>query len=247
MVNLNQDSPIEKESKQQLSDESAIDSLSPGKTESDPDRENEPNQAVVVDNDADNVAVAPLPPSEFLVKHPLMYTWVLWYCKSEKNKNWEDCLKEVAEFDTVEDFWALYNHIQLASGLPWGSDYYVFKKGIRPMWEDVQNKEGGRWLIVVERNQRQELLDIYWLELLMAVIGEQFDDGSHNICGAVVNIRNKGDKISLWTRDCLNEESNRKIGQIFKAKLGIPNSINYEVHKDTSQKTGSMVRAQLRV
>lgn len=188
-----------------------------------------------------------LPPTEFMVKHPLMYTWVLWYCKSEKGKNWEDCLKQVAEFDTVEDFWALYNHIQLASGLPYSSDYYLFKKGIMPMWEDKQNKEGGRWLIQIDRQQRSEILDVYWLELLMAMVGEQFDDGSDNVCGAVVNVRNKGDKISLWTRDGHNEDCNRKIGQILKQKLNLQGFIAYEMHSDTSQKTGSMVRAQLRV
>lgn len=150
--------------------------------------------------------------------------WVLWYLKNDRTKAWEDCLKEVATFDTVEDFWALYNHIQLASGLGWGSDYYLFKEGIKPMWEDPANVEGGRWLVQVpilypssspplpspfpspsgrrrglqvERQRRNEVLDQYWLELIMAMIGEQFEDLGEEICGAVVNIRNKGDKVSL--------------------------------------------------
>uniref|UniRef100_A0A915D7U8 Uncharacterized protein n=1 Tax=Ditylenchus dipsaci TaxID=166011 RepID=A0A915D7U8_9BILA len=33
----------------------------------------------------------------------------------DRAKNWEECLKRVSVFDTVEDFWALYNHIQPAS------------------------------------------------------------------------------------------------------------------------------------
>ena len=36
----------------------------------------------------------------------------------------------------VEDFWALYNHIELASRLAAGCDYSLFKEGIKPMWED---------------------------------------------------------------------------------------------------------------
>ena len=47
-------------------------------------------------------------------------------------------------FDTVEDFWSLYNHIEVASKLQIGSDYSLFKKGIKPMWEDPHNKDGGR-------------------------------------------------------------------------------------------------------
>ena len=57
----------------------------------------------------------------------------------------------VSTFDTVEDFWALYNHIQTPSGLNHGSDYYLFKEGIKPMWEDPQNVDGGRWLMVVDK------------------------------------------------------------------------------------------------
>lgn len=42
-----------------------------------------------------------------------------------------------------------------------------------------------------------------WLQLL-AMIGEQFDHGDE-ICGAVVNVRNRQDKISIWTKNAANE------------------------------------------
>jgi len=182
------------------------------------------------------------------VKHPLMHRWVLWYCKQDRDKAWEDCMKEVAAFNTVEDFWALYNHIQLASGLTWLSDYYLFKEGIQPMWEDENNREGGRWLVQVEKSRRNDFLDTYWLELLMAMIGEQFDDCSDYICGAVVNVRQKGDKISLWTKDASKENVNRKIGQVMKGKMGINKAIiTYESHREVSQKTNSNVKPQMRL
>ena len=47
---------------------------------------------------------------------------------------------------------------------------------------------------------------------LLCLIGEAFEDHSGDICGAVVNIRNKGDKLGLWTHDSTNTEANRKIG-----------------------------------
>uniref|UniRef100_A0A2K6VP08 eIF-4F 25 kDa subunit n=2 Tax=Onchocerca TaxID=6281 RepID=A0A2K6VP08_ONCVO len=184
---------------------------------------------------------------ESLTRHPLQCRWALWYLKADRNKDWEDCLKQVAVFDTVEDFWALYNHIQTASGLNWGSDYYLFKEGIKPMWEDENNVKGGRWLVVVDKQKRTQLLDHYWLELLMAIIGEQFEEHGEHICGAVVNVRQKGDKVSLWTRDSLKDDVNLRIGQILKAKLEIPDSepIRYEVHKDSSVRTGSMVKPRI--
>jgi len=36
------------------------------------------------------------------------------------------------------------------------------------------------------------------------MIGEQFDYGDE-ICGAVVNVRNRQDKISIWTKNASNE------------------------------------------
>ncbi|CEF63261.1 Translation Initiation factor eIF-4e family and Translation Initiation factor eIF-4e-like domain-containing protein [Strongyloides ratti] len=180
-------------------------------------------------------------------KHKLTSRWCLWYLKGDRNKEWEDCLKMVSTFDTVEDFWALYHHIQLASGLNWGSDYYLFKEGIKPMWEDANNVKGGRWLVVVDKSKRAAKLDHYWIELMMAIIGEQFENYGPYICGAVVNIRQKGDKVSLWTRDASRDDINLRIGQILKEKLEIPDneSIRYEVHKDSSNKTGSMVKPRI--
>ncbi|VDP12583.1 unnamed protein product [Soboliphyme baturini] len=115
------------------------------------------------------------------------------------------------------------------------------------MWEDPMNKQGGRWLVMVDKGRNRELLDHYWLELLMAIVGEQFDDLGDYICGAVLNARNKGDKVSLWTRDALNDDVNRRIGVIMKQKLGISEIIQYEEHKDTQQKSSSMVKAKLRL
>ena len=63
------------------------------------------------------------------------------------------------------------------------------------MWEDPANIKGGRWLTIIDRSKRAEHLDERWRELIMALIGEQFNN--LGVCGAVVNVRQKGDKVSL--------------------------------------------------
>uniref|UniRef100_K1PFV4 Eukaryotic translation initiation factor 4E n=1 Tax=Magallana gigas TaxID=29159 RepID=K1PFV4_MAGGI len=62
-----------------------------------------------------------------LIKHPLQNRWALWFFKNDRNKEWTANLKLITAFDTVEDFWALYNHVQKASKLPSGCDYSLFK------------------------------------------------------------------------------------------------------------------------
>lgn len=44
----------------------------------------------------------------------------------------------------------------------------------------------------------------FWPQLL-CLIGESFEEYSQEVCGAVINIRAKGDKIAVWTREAENQ------------------------------------------
>jgi len=177
-------------------------------------------------------------------KHPLENRWSMWYFKNDKQKDWKDNHKIISSCDTIEDFWALFNHLKPPSGLQAGCDYSFFKEGIEPMWEDPRNVEGGRWLINLQRPQRNCDLDKYWMEALMCLIGEIFDPYADEICGAVVNIRPKGDKLAIWTGDAEKKAQVMNIGKNMKARLGIPRhmTIEFQAHKDTSSKNGSTTK-----
>uniref|UniRef100_A0A672QVB9 Eukaryotic translation initiation factor 4E-1A-like n=2 Tax=Sinocyclocheilus grahami TaxID=75366 RepID=A0A672QVB9_SINGR len=178
------------------------------------------------------------------IKHPLQNRWALWFFKNDKSKTWQANLRLISKFDTVEDFWALYNHIQFSSNLMSGCDYSLFKDGIEPMWEDERNKRGGRWLITLSKQQRRADLDRFWLETLLCLVGESFDDHSDDVCGAVVNIRTKGDKIAIWTTDYENKDAVVHIGHVYKERLGVPSKviIGYQSHADTATKSGSTTK-----
>lgn len=117
------------------------------------------------------------------------------------------------------------------------------------MWEDKNNIKGGRWSFVVNKQKRDELLNRSWLELAMAVTSAvRFRQDVDEICGAAVNVRFKGDKVTLWTRDASNDNANYRIGEIMFDVLqldGENDIIFYEEHKDTSARTGSMVKPRL--
>ena len=81
------------------------------------------------------------------IKHPLQNAWTLWFFKNDKSRTWEENQRPIITVTTVEDFWSLYNHIEVASRLPAGADYSLFKEGIFPDWEDEKNGPGGRWII----------------------------------------------------------------------------------------------------
>lgn len=181
---------------------------------------------------------------EIMIKHPLQNRWALWFFKNDKTKTWAANLRLITKFDTVEDFWGIYNHIQLASKLGLGCDYSLFKDGIEPMWEDERNRMGGRWLVNLSKQQRSSELDRLWLETLLCLIGEAFGEDSDYVCGAVVNIRPKGDKLAVWTSLADKAESVVKVGKSFKERLTLPSkfTIHYEKHMDTASKTGSSTK-----
>jgi translation initiation factor 4E len=181
-------------------------------------------------------------PPEGLRPHPLHNTWNFWYFGQNRDLTWEENLRVVKKVATVEEFWLVYGNIKLASELRPGCSYFVFKDGLKPMWEDVGNRSGGRWLMTFDRKNRASLtvLDDNWLELLLCLIGEAFGVDGEDICGAVVDVRPKFDKINVWTKDHDNKNRILRIGRIIKERLGLTDiQLTYEKHSDTQNKNRS--------
>jgi hypothetical protein len=80
--------------------------------------------------------------------------------------------------------------------LPSVSDYHIFKKGIRPVWEDKENRKGGKWIVRLKKG----VADRYWEDLLLAIVGDQFAEAGDEVCGAVLSVRTGEDVLSVWTR-----------------------------------------------
>jgi hypothetical protein len=123
---------------------------------------------------------------------------------------YEAGLTVIGEFDTVESFCRYFNWLKPPSKLERNSNYHLFKSGIKPMWEDEANANGGKWVLTMKNNP--QLLDRCWAWLAMALVGEDLDE-SDEICGAVVSLRSKVDRIQLWTRSKDDVEKINSIGK----------------------------------
>lgn len=177
-------------------------------------------------------------PSDFAIKHPLQNRWTLWYDRTDgrvSQHHWQANLKRVVTFDTVEDFWRVFNNIRPASELAIGSNYHLFKENIEPSWEHIDNRFGGKWVA----NAKKDKLDSMWLYAVLACIGEAFEYEAE-ICGAVVSIR-KMHRIALWTRTAQNETAQRSIGASYKRFLELPDQevVGYQVHDDALKHNSS--------
>ncbi|XP_010529131.1 PREDICTED: eukaryotic translation initiation factor 4E-1-like isoform X1 [Tarenaya hassleriana] len=165
--------------------------------------------------------------------HPLEQSWTFWFDNpsvKSKQVTWGSSLRPVYTFSTAEEFWSLYNNIRHPSKLAHGADFYCFKHKIEPKWEDPICANGGKWTMTFSKGKS----DTCWLYTLLALIGEQFDHGDE-ICGAVVNIRGKQERISLWTKNATNEAAQVSIGRQWKEFLDYNESICFIIHEDAKK------------
>ncbi|KAJ1737150.1 eukaryotic translation initiation factor 4E [Coemansia sp. Benny D160-2] len=170
---------------------------------------------------------------DFNVAHPLNTGWTLWFDNPSKrttSTTWTANVKEVVSVNTVEEFWGVYNKVTLASDVPSGSNYHLFRKGIRPMWEDSANDNGGRWGYQFPRTIGEKVNE-HWLHTLLACIGETFES-SKDVCGAVFSNRKNCFRVAIWTRNAKDQEACENIGHHLKSVLGVHNTLEYFPHNE---------------
>jgi len=159
-------------------------------------------------------------PTNFDIKHPLQNKWAMWYDapvqKRLNSNNWKQETKhnKISDFESVEDFWCLFNNLNKPSELADKSTYALMKDGIEPEWESA--KDGGCWRLQFSQKENTQEVNQLWLWMVLAVIGESFDDGN-DIMGAVLNIRFKGSRLELWLKR--SSDSCMRIGTQLKTVL----------------------------
>lgn len=173
------------------------------------------------------------PSKSIATSHPLENAWTFWFdnpLTKTKQAPWGDSIRPIYTFSTVEEFWGLYNNIHHPSKLAVGADFHCFKKKIEPKWEDPICANGGKWTVTYQKGKS----DTSWLYTLLAMIGEQFDHGDE-ICGAVVNVRARQEKIAMWTKNAANESAQLSIGKQWKKFLDYNENIGFIFHDDAKK------------
>jgi len=172
-------------------------------------------------------------------KHALFQSFSFWFVKkvpqggTTKNRfdAYEQGIQCLTTFSTVEDFWANYNHIERPgeNGIV-SSDFFLFREGIKPMWEDEGNKDGGKFSIVLTRTKKN--ISKCWEDLLLAYIGGQFHDvPDDEVCGVGMSTRFGKYTISVWTKRGNDKDTKDKIFKRLKKIFLTPNlPFDYKVH-----------------
>ncbi|KAF9462916.1 translation initiation factor eIF4e [Collybia nuda] len=197
--------------------------------------------------------------------HPLRNTyvrtlWVFWFrqqrAPGNKIVNYEEGIKKISAFSSVESFWSLWTHLSPPSALQPTTDYLLFHTGIRrPVWEDPLNITGGIWTIRLKKG----VADRIWEDLVLAIIGDQFDECRNteesegignwddksdksgtewpDICGCTISVRQSEDIVSLWNRVDADAKVREKIRDTLRKVLNLPAStiMEYKSNNDSMQ------------
>lgn len=211
------------------------------KTEDSGEEENETPDQRYEDRD-DELSPRPRPtPKPGPGEHPLQFNYAVWFSRKAPGKqssasSYNQNLKLITTFASVEQWWNHYSHLVRPSDLTGHSDYHIFKEGIRPMWEDTANNKGGKWIVRLKKG----LASRCWENLVLAMLGEQFMVGEE-ICGAVISIRYQEDILALWNRTASDTVTTSRIRDTLKRVLNLPpNTImEYKTHNDSMKDNSS--------
>ncbi|KIJ20726.1 hypothetical protein PAXINDRAFT_165590 [Paxillus involutus ATCC 200175] len=189
--------------------------------------------------------------------------WVFWFrqqrAPGNKITNYEEGIKKIASFSSVESFWSLNTHLSPPSSLLPTTDYLLFHAGVRrPVWEDPLNRTGGKWIIRL----RKGVADRVWEDLVCGVVGDMFDecgrgqlkvDGDGNgdgeddreewpeICGCTISVRQNEDIITVWNRVEAATHVREKIRDAIRLVLNLSAStvMEYKSNNDSMQDKSS--------
>ena len=152
-------------------------------------------------------------------------------------KIYETQVKKIHEFDTVEDFWGIFQHLRKPDSCKPGIEFMMFKEPIKPMWEDEYNKNGGKISIKL----RKDYTTIIWEEMIFALIGGILpQEMKDEINGIVVTSRKEFNTLQIWFKT-FEDKINKDLDQCIRDLLVIPKEVNLEIkqfNKKNEKKSG---------
>ena len=153
--------------------------------------------------------------------------YAFWYHINEisPDQEYESQIKKLAEFDTLEDFWAIFQYLKKPDDCKQAIEFQLFKDPIKPMWEDENNKDGGR----IALKLRKEFSNLVWEELVFAFIGGYFTkEIKDEINGLVINCKKDFNTLQIWIKSYTNEVTSA-IEKNIREILNIPKEVALDI------------------
>lgn len=146
--------------------------------------------------------------------------WNVWYHHSLNN--WLiGGYRKIFEIKSIRDFWEFHNNINCLGGIN-NLHFFIMRDGITPVYEDIKNRAGGTWSMLVPLQKAY----LSWEFIAIQLVGETLSINPLSITGISINVKSDVSVIKIWN----NNKTTNKIDQLTK----IPNlqsEIIYRQHK----------------
>ncbi len=137
-------------------------------------------------------------------------------------ENFYEKIKKVLEITTMEDLRSFYSQFNKPKNIPFGCEVFFFKKGIKPLWEDPMNQNGGSFFLHIKKTFANRI----WENILVSVISET-PETVGVVNGIIMRILTLEVVFFVWTRKINKDEENFMINWL-KETAGLSNKIKLE-------------------
>jgi len=155
--------------------------------------------------------------------HKYQSEWILWNHLSNDDRWSFDSYNKITTIKSMEDALMLFENFP--ENIIKNSMLFLMRQGIKPMWEDDNNKNGGCFSYKVNN----KLVNDLWKKMAYVLMGETLASPEINklITGITISPKKNFCIIKIWLSTCKydnpdiiqNFESLNKIGCLFKKHI----------------------------
>lgn len=127
----------------------------------------------------------------------LKSSWTIYQLSGsgeQTQKTWASSMKSICVVKTIPELLSTLDNLERI-GIENINDLNFFKDEIQPMWEDPSNVNGGRCILEISLNAKDEVLNV-WKQTVALCVSETFD----TICGCTFNEKSHY-RICIWISD----------------------------------------------
>lgn len=153
-------------------------------------------------------------------KYQFATGWDIWY--HHTLNDWTvSGYRKIFSLTNIKTFWDFHNNINCIGGIG-NLHFFMMRKDITPVYEDIKNRNGGCFSILVPVDEASDI----WEKLAALLCGETLIKDNYAITGISMNARPNVYVLKIWNND--RTKNDPKILPDFLKKYG---NIIYQKHK----------------
>ena len=136
--------------------------------------------------------------------------------------NFYEKVKNVLAVASPSDFATMYSKLRKPKDMKNGCEVYFFKEGIKPLWEDPENENGGSFFMHIKKTFANRI----WENVLFSVVAQNTDEVKV-INGIIIRVLTLEVVFFIWTKKITKEMEGKMIVWL-KDTAGLSNKIKLE-------------------